>query len=240
MAEPFYKTDTDLRSGEFEDKVAMPSTGYVTYVEYLTGDPGAAPFTPEAVDSLGYVQSIPVSPQEADQWMLAHAEFKSEMDHAHEQLRIAMVRWNDEVSRWNERVAAATAAYLPVHEEIEHRKERVELERQVENERRAEVEEKTDEALREAEDAVLGPREWVFVTADPGRLAPIVHRLSCHIVRKAMEKRSSAWFRQRLGLIPIRTDEVQAKVSKSPYARWCGTCKAQKLFEQERQSDHRA
>lgn len=226
-----YRIDTDLEAGEFPGRVATPDTGYVTYVNYLTGDEGADRFSPGAVDSMGYVQSIPVSPEEADRWMLAHAEFKREMDQAHEQLAEAAARWKHSVESWNGRVAAATAAYTPVHEEIKHRQERVELERQVEEGRQAEQEEALRTLLAEAEDHVLGSREYLFVTAEKNRIEPIIHHVSCRIVKQALARKTSALTRKKFGLIPRRKDEVLSM--RQPETRICSICMSAHLAEEK-------
>lgn len=221
--------DTDLVSAEFPGSPALPEHSYITYVDFLTGAQGAPTLSPEAVDSMGYVQSIPVDPVEAVQWMDAHAEFKSEVEFAHNELRQELVRWNEAVARWHARLATASAAYLPVSEEIKHRKELVELDRQVHEERRAEAELLAREASQEAEEAVFGPREWMYIVTEPQRMPPIIHRVGCALVKKALENNPSARLRKSFGLVPLNLDETLAKQTEE--TRLCGRCKAKESLD---------
>lgn len=230
MSDEFFLVDTDLESAEFPATPKVPDNGYVTYVDHLTGAPGAHTLSPDAVDSMGYVQSIPVDPVEAVRWMEAHAHFKSELDHAHTELRAAMVRWNEAVEVWQARLAAATAEYLPVSEEIKHRKDRVGLERLAHEERQAEMEQAAREVSMEAEAAVFGPREWMYIAAEPQRVPPIIHRITCSLVAKALESNPSPYLRKRFGLVPLNLDEVLAK--KQDETRLCGRCHAAHHLEQ--------
>jgi hypothetical protein len=147
-----------------------------------------------------------------------------------------MVHWNEEVERWQARIAAATAEYLPVHEEIRHRKDRVELERRVHEEQQAEMEQVARAASLEAEEAVFGPREWMYVTAEPKRVLPIIHRATCALVAKALETNPSPYLRKQFGLLPLNLDEVLAR--KTDETRLCGRCRAKESLERAQLQRH--
>lgn len=162
MDNPFIKVDIDTEVdpplpvglGDIE----VPSSAYVAYVIDV---PGAQYGEKGRYDSYE-VAAVPASSLDVVKWQHAHGVFRSRVLEARVRLQSQVDAFEAAKAKYIDEVLAATDEYQATHAEIEARKAMVEAEDELRYERdQADLKARQQVAL-EAEDAVLGKRNWVL------------------------------------------------------------------------------
>lgn len=137
---------------------------------------------------------LSAAPEEVQEWTEKFQHFSEMVQLADKTIGKAASEFRELVNQVREGVQKEYAAYLPVQEEIERRRDRVEELREQADEERDRAAQEAADALLAAEDAEYGPR--LFLVTRPSQRgqnksdmdAPTIHHVDCGVAARLSRK----------------------------------------------------
>lgn len=228
----YMNADFPMQDDSLAHEIQAPREAWVPFI---LDEPGAKPGEDDLYDGSD-VASIPVTSQEAVEWIGAHRAFDSDVSQAHERLRKAEELWLAAIADWRQELQGAVAKYQPVADQIKDRQRIAEARDGLIRERRDMDIKVLKEASEAAAEAVYGPKDFVlrtmrreFSSYITGRT---LHMDSCGAYRKS-KGGSGEWDGEWSS--PLHAYEAREHIQKGAVpVKLCQRCKvAEKLTRAE-------